>query len=286
MRCGPSAVVVCLHSRVPATIVSVTPVAVERDSRTYKHGASLARLGYRSVVIEGATSRGLGDQLPFELRSLQRAPVASGALGRGPGQPRKTGLLRQVADRLPPEVRAAVRVARAVTRYMYDYGLSPLSKLPRGDLYYLHSYYLYPAVRAWSLFTGAPIVYDAHDCYSALRSAALGPTAAHTPADRLLERFNLAVERACIDHAASVVTVSDGVADLIHQRFGRRPLVVRNTQCAQNIQPVRARRNPRGVAGAASAQRQHRQSPPRRSGLHRTVRSLVMTSRPLSASPL
>jgi glycosyltransferase involved in cell wall biosynthesis len=49
------------------TIVSATPIAVQRDSRTFKMAASLARLGYRSIVVEGEPSLSLSGSLPFEL---------------------------------------------------------------------------------------------------------------------------------------------------------------------------------------------------------------------------
>jgi glycosyltransferase involved in cell wall biosynthesis len=52
------------------TIVSVTPIAVERDSRTFKQASSMARMGYRSVVFEVQPSHGLSDNLPFELMTL------------------------------------------------------------------------------------------------------------------------------------------------------------------------------------------------------------------------
>jgi glycosyltransferase involved in cell wall biosynthesis len=47
----------------------------------------------------------------------------------------------------------------------------------------------------------------------------------------VVRAFHLAIERACVRAAAEVLTVSDGVADLIAERSGRRPLVVRN--CAE-----------------------------------------------------
>ena len=51
-------------------IVSVTPTAVERDSRTFKHAASLAQLGYESVALEGLPSQMRSAELPFALVSM------------------------------------------------------------------------------------------------------------------------------------------------------------------------------------------------------------------------
>ncbi|MDQ7779190.1 MAG: hypothetical protein RDV41_05720, partial [Planctomycetota bacterium] len=51
------------------TIVSLTPLSVESDSRTFKQAASAARFGYRSIVVEGEPSRLPCTDLPFELRT-------------------------------------------------------------------------------------------------------------------------------------------------------------------------------------------------------------------------
>ena len=47
------------------TIVTVTPLAVEADSRTLKQASSVARFGYRSVVVENGKSRFQAVTLPF-----------------------------------------------------------------------------------------------------------------------------------------------------------------------------------------------------------------------------
>ena len=52
------------------TVVTITPTAVERDSRTFKQAASVARFGYSSLVVEGQASD-LGQTiLPFTLRGV------------------------------------------------------------------------------------------------------------------------------------------------------------------------------------------------------------------------
>src|SRR5437660_9979526 len=52
------------------TIVSVTPVRVEADSRTFKQAASITAFGYTSVVVEGERSALDSEDLPFQLHSL------------------------------------------------------------------------------------------------------------------------------------------------------------------------------------------------------------------------
>ncbi|MBM3667053.1 MAG: hypothetical protein FJW90_06155, partial [Actinobacteria bacterium] len=53
-------------------VASVTPIGVARDSRTFKQAASIARLGMRSLVVEGEASAVVpGEAAPaFELISI------------------------------------------------------------------------------------------------------------------------------------------------------------------------------------------------------------------------
>jgi glycosyltransferase involved in cell wall biosynthesis len=98
------------------TIVSVTPLPVERDSRTYKQATSLARLGYRSIVFEALPSVGLPAELPFELVTLggrpapapeaaapDVVPVMAGAAEPAPAPARTP--LDALAAALPPGLR-------------------------------------------------------------------------------------------------------------------------------------------------------------------------------------
>lgn len=52
------------------TIVSITPLKVQADSRTFKQAASVARFGYTSIVVEGQRSNFAEQELPFELRTV------------------------------------------------------------------------------------------------------------------------------------------------------------------------------------------------------------------------
>ncbi len=121
-------------------VVSITPVPVERDSRTFKHAASLARLGYESVVLEGAPS-GLGGELPFELASVTRRPAAApgpaGSPSAAADRPRRSAAMRAVrrALDLPITLGAQLR-----------WNLRTHRALPPADLYYLHSYNQFLAV--------------------------------------------------------------------------------------------------------------------------------------------
>jgi glycosyltransferase involved in cell wall biosynthesis len=179
------------------TVVSITPLALERDGRTVKQAASVARLGYRSVVVEGRASRLAQDRLPFEVQSV-----------RGVGW----------LDRLP------------ALRYAYDsvirYGLRTFLATPRAALYYLHAFNQFPAVYLRSRMHRVPYVYDAHDFYAEIEPPQdLGW--AHRMFRLPWERW---LEGRCIRHAAAVVTVSDGVAALQRGAFGCRSVVVRNCE--------------------------------------------------------
>lgn len=67
-----------MTSRQPKTIVTLTPMSIESDSRTFKQASAVSRFGYQSVVVEARTSRDLGNDLTFDLRSAGRS-------GRPPG---------------------------------------------------------------------------------------------------------------------------------------------------------------------------------------------------------
>jgi hypothetical protein len=66
------------------TIVSVTPLAVERDSRTFRIASSMTRLGYRSIVYEAEPSRGLTRHLPFELVTMNAGATVATHAASGP----------------------------------------------------------------------------------------------------------------------------------------------------------------------------------------------------------
>lgn len=87
---------------------------------------------------------------------------------------------------------------------------------PKADLYYLHSHQPYPGVAWRRIRHRASLVYDAHDFYDELMRPGLGAAA---------KRY---WQRQAIGAAAAFVTVSEGVADLYEQAYGRRPAVIRN----------------------------------------------------------
>ena len=206
-------------------VVALTPIALERDSRTFKQASSVARLGYESVVVEQLPSR-RREGLPFQLRTVGQAdvpaPPPAEATGGGPtGQGGDPSATAAPAGRLPEPLGALLAFIRYFWEFLRSFARDTARATPDADLYYLHAYLQFPAVYLRSRRRRVPFVYDAHDFYSSFAPR-------ETLGDRMESWFRGRVEKACVKRAAEVVTVSPGCAELIESRFGRRPLVIRN----------------------------------------------------------
>jgi glycosyltransferase involved in cell wall biosynthesis len=204
------------------TVVSITPMAVERDSRTFKQAASVARFGYASLVVEGHASRLDRGGLPFMLRSLSACEARSRGVTAVPSRDARTESLgcrlKQLVSRVPG-------VAYTVD-HLYRYGLRTFLATPKASLYYLHAFNQFPAVWLRCRIHGSRYIYDAHDFYAGIEEARdLGW--AHRIFRLPWERW---LEKHCIRRAAAVVTVSKGVAALQRRAFGCQPVVVRNCE--------------------------------------------------------
>jgi glycosyltransferase involved in cell wall biosynthesis len=191
-----------------ARIVSLTPAALSRDSRTLKAALAYSRFGFDSVVVEGlASDRDFADR-PITVRSVTRGLPN---LGRG--------ALRKPRGR----VASAAVFAAFFVYYFVAYCLRPLRVMRRGALYHLHSYEYFPLVRLWCLMFGGRYIYDAHDFYSGIQN-----DAEMSSVQRWIRRFQLWLETKCVAGAAAFLTVNEGTADLMAAQFGRRPAVLRN----------------------------------------------------------
>jgi glycosyltransferase involved in cell wall biosynthesis len=244
------------------TIVSITPIAVERDSRTFKIAASMTRLGHRSIVVEAEPSLALGGDLPFELLTIGGRPATSSQVGHyaasadpvtapherasfggntADGRALPVRLMDGLAPRAPawlqrvagPPWRTMLASLRrlmplALWHYLSSYASSckaMAAALPAADLYYMHSQQYFPSVWWRSRLGRTPFVYDAHDLYWLMRADGRPPLPL---ADRAISWVWDLVERACANRARACVTVSDGVAQHADARFRRRFAVVRN----------------------------------------------------------
>lgn len=210
------------------TIVSITPIAVENDSRTIKQAASIARLGYRSVVVEGKRSSSLPEEMPFAIRfrrNVARARIAKRTEAAQDTVSWVQKIWRFVSGNSRSVVVQAVTFLGFLTFYVMRFVVIGFFQLPRASLYYLHEFSFFPAVYLRCRIYRTPYIYDAHDFYSRIERP-INQTAFQR---RWLVPFQRWIERACVRHAAAVVTVSEGLAALYATEFGRSAIVLRNS---------------------------------------------------------
>jgi glycosyltransferase involved in cell wall biosynthesis len=200
----------------PRTVVSVTPMRLDADSRTLKEAVSLARAGMRSIVVERLGSAETWDDVPIEVVSMSR-PSGGPADAAPMGAPRPERLRPHQYLLRPLLVLAAPLVGMALLNR------ATLRALPPADLYWVHSVPQLPAVTLRARQLGVPFVYDAHDFYADSK---------HNPGMTWAKRWamlvNNTVERICVRFAAERVTVGVGVAELQVGRFHRPFAVLHN----------------------------------------------------------
>ena len=138
------------HKRV-ATIASVTPLPLGRDSRTLKQAMTLARLGYRSVVVADRRRWDLDPAAPPEF------PPAPLDAKTGAAPRRRTLLSRIRFDELPAILQAPVFLYWLL-RFFRRYVWQVVARLPRASLYCVHEFSSFPAVWLAAKMSGAPIV--------------------------------------------------------------------------------------------------------------------------------
>jgi len=211
------------------TVVSVTPTKIQADSRSFKIAASLTRFGYTSIVVEANKSDLDRRSLPFELRTIPR-PVtrrmtASSSGSTQPSAPHWTLAVKEAWNQVRAKL-SFLSMILFLIRYVQRYVLVPLRCIPKASLYYLHGIALFPPVYLLCRRHRVPFIYDAHDFYSGMYS--------QTEMKRLpfqekwVAVFYKYVESQIIKNASAVVTVSDGVAELLRKTFDCKPIVVRN----------------------------------------------------------
>jgi glycosyltransferase involved in cell wall biosynthesis len=194
------------------TVASITPIAVGRDSRTLKQALSFERMGMRSVVVEGEQSPTEGRDRSFERIAITASPPSvkapdGGAQRAGPG-----ATIRRAAEPAAAayaNLRWNQRTARA---------------LPDADLYVVHGWSQLPSVWRRAKRAGAPLVYDAHDSYFERYPPGQDPEFASSATRRMFA----AMEGRFARGAAAFLTSSEGIADLLERRIGRRPEVIVN----------------------------------------------------------
>jgi glycosyltransferase involved in cell wall biosynthesis len=196
-----------------ATVVSVTPLRLDTDSRTLKEAVSLSRTGMRSIVVERVGSAEAWNDVPIEVISLW--PPAGPAVRSTTAE---QALPRSVWTALRPlvDVVAPLLTLASINR-------KTAMMLPAGDLYWVHSVAQLPAVAVVARYRSVPFVYDAHDFYSDSKN-----NDGLTWADRWGMWVYERVERVFVRFAAERVTVGVGVKELQERHFGRPFKVLHN----------------------------------------------------------
>jgi glycosyltransferase involved in cell wall biosynthesis len=231
-------------------IVSVTPSRVDFDARTYKEAATFARHGYHSLVVEAMSSTIPTARLPFEVHGRGVPPHGQGDTPVPPVGQKDTrpGPLRRAWRSVPSTMREGVeRLLRVPLTIAHHLGgaRAAARALPQAQVYWLHGYHQFPAVWLASRRRGVPFVYDAHDFYPEIIEGGAGTAVEQ----RAMRWFYTTLERVCARTAAEVITVSDGLAELIEDRVGRPPRVVRN--CAELRTSAGVERDVRDLLGIA-----------------------------------
>ena len=204
------------------TVVSVTPLPLEADSRAFRIASSLGEAGWRSIVIEGRASATRFWGRAVEVRSLGSQASRSAA-----SSPRRRARGGAVAMARSGRLGSGGELALYLGfrgREWWNHCWRPRWCVPAAELYYLHSFEFHRAVAPIAARTGARIIYDAHDFYRGIE-----PPERQFAFDRNRMRpFFDALEARLVAAADATVTVGDGIADLMERTFGRRPTVLRN----------------------------------------------------------
>lgn len=194
--------------------VSITPLALEADSRTFKIAMSLRRFGYHSIVLEGSLSTEDFTPHGLDVRSLGPQRPASPSPRGGAQTPHSSS--QGTFGHL-------IRLVAFYGIFLRRYMLAPFLRLPRADLYYVHSYEYLPL--ALVRRRGARVIYDAHDFYQDIL-----PKEAQSDLVRLYLLPAMGrIEKAAARRCDVVVTVSPSVAAALEESIGVKPVVLVNS---------------------------------------------------------
>jgi hypothetical protein len=215
----------------PKTIVSITPVALDRDSRSLKIASSFAKWGYKSIVVEGQPSSMDFSRYGIEVISLGGKIVDSVEQALHVKQSRLNQHLKWIWHQFK-KINFTFLLNYVsfyfFKRDFYSLYVNDVHKvLPEADIYYLHSYEYFLAIKEKIKNTRAKIIYDAHDFYIKINpdKPFLG--------DSLVKAFQRHIEKELITKADMMFTVSDGLKKLYIDEYKASPTVLRNTHCSK-----------------------------------------------------
>ncbi len=183
----------------------------------------------------------LDSGLPFELISPPPGQLTGGVRKGSPKVPGPTFLTR-ITARLPrplaipiglitnPINKWILHPARSwiysLRYHLHSYreaNRETMELLPDADVYWLHSYKQYRAVRSKAKKNDARLLYDTPDAYWEP-----GQAVTEHGVERIALRTFEQIEKTAARRAERFTTCGDGIARLLEKRFGRRPDVVRN----------------------------------------------------------
>lgn len=186
-------------------LLACSPIA--RDSRVLKTSATLSKQGHEvSVAGYGDAPLGLDARM---IALSEPQPTTSHRL--------KTALTRLPANIAPP-LALPLHARSRGHRQLID-----ALRLIKPDIIHANDWPTLPAAIAYKRETGCRVLYDSHEFAQAEHEERLYW--------RLVsQRFVRAVEGSQIGEADAVTTVSEGIADALHESYGliKRPTVIAN----------------------------------------------------------
>lgn len=199
-------------------IVSITPIKIESDSRTFKQATSLTKLGYDSIVVEEEKSNQKIKWL-FKLISINDAgnhQIFNNT---------QISFLKYIEEKIRKIPNFFIFPIYIIS-FFYKYFFKPLKLIPKAPIYYLHSFEYYFVIRYVCLKYKSKYIYDAHDFYTGIEE----PKKIEKLNYFFLIPFIRWIEKKCIENSSAFITVSEGLADLYEKAYEHRPAVLLNTQ--------------------------------------------------------
>lgn len=214
----------------PKTIVSITPVALDRDSRTLKIAHSFSQWGYQSIVVEGQKSAVDFSNSGIEVISLADSSEKMLTNNAIPSKNFLVHILKALWFQLK-KMRLTfllnyISFYNFKRRFYQHYTSGIDKKIPDADIYYLHSYEYFFAIKKKIKKNHAKLVYDAHDFYTKINpdKPFLG--------SNLIKYFQKKIEKSLIRNADLMCTVSEGLKKLYMDEYNTSSIVIRNAHCS------------------------------------------------------
>tara|TARA_A100000171_G_scaffold3780_1_gene3105 strand:- start:61 stop:1305 length:1245 start_codon:yes stop_codon:yes gene_type:complete len=212
------------------TIVSITPLPLNRDSRALKIASSFARNGYRSIVLQGKEGGLIDKSKITELRTISVEGFFSSDKELSKNIDKKIkfiiGVKRVIKSLIPIKIKNIIFLyfhkQEIQNRY---YSKCVIQQIPSADIYYVHSWEYGRACCEVASSNGALVVYDAHDLYSDIARE----NANFNPLNLSYAKITERLEQDFLERADAVVTVCEGIADILMSRGASKTIVVRNS---------------------------------------------------------